>query len=117
MTEWIENFEKFLTNDLESAINESMLFANPKPHILLVQRPNYCDRDNNIAHSRALIEIAGVQYPVKITADYKLDLIFVVSEVFEITIAYDFYRGRIEEIESGISENYIRDPHIRLEAK
>lgn len=110
MNDWIEVFEKFLMNDLENTIKENMLIANSPPHVLLVQRPEYCDKNNEIAYTRGLVEIGGKQYIMTIIADYKLYLILIKSEAFEISVGYNFYAQKVEDISTGISKSHIREP-------
>lgn len=93
----IVSFRNFLGQDLENVISQTMVIA--EPHVVMVQAPRFCSHHNERAFTKALVEIAGVRYPVDIIANFYAGTIAITSDVFGVLVKYDFENGKIINVE------------------
>lgn len=94
----IVSFRNFLGQDLENVISRTMVISEPR--VVMVQAPRFCPTDNNRAFTKALVKIAGEQYPVDIIADFVTGAILIISDVFGVLVKYDFENGKINDFEA-----------------
>lgn len=89
--------DQFLERDLEEVINKTMVIADSRIHVIMVQAPCYCPHgeDDDIVYTQGIVEIGGKHYPIKIMADFSGETIRIRSEVFAVEVFYDFVNGKL----------------------